>query len=1775
MSSVEAAANLFGSDDANSDPFASLGNEPDPQDDFFASNIAEFDQSSAAPDAGQGGSVASQSAPSNDGGHGAAYASQPQYGAQGGYGSAAGYEQQSSEAGAYNYGSSQPAYGSPSVISQSQSAYDPYGASQQQGYSQPGAHSGYDANHVHPTANAYGSYAQPATSQYAPPAPAGGASTYSPYAPQNASLPQTSYAPQQATPAYNAYAPPAPTTTYSPYAPQTATVQSPYAPANAGQNANLNAYAPSTSSYYGTTSTPGAAESSYNTPAPPPIASQPLGGVPPPPKPVAPLNRPKANAYDPPFPTGSSRRPQRVVTPYEQPMYGSQAQAAPLPPPPPRSPYASPVQRFATSPPQGHSNSPPNSSAQPARQASFSSLAQSAQPAGVVSPPPLHNAPPPPRQPLDTTNSYDGHQQYSPVVQNKVPAYSHSRPNSRQGYERYTPSPLSTSRVISPPQHPEASAPAVVSPSYEAEPESESVPAPVSTDSTSVPEGDFFESLASDDSPALGSPDTTITAIDRVLSPVHQTTAALTQSDSNGAHRPYSPSGRYTPHSLSRISSPVGSVEQDTTPIPANSVINNEYASPPSRVLSPALSVKSNTSQSAYKPSTSYAPMTAARNRSTSNSSVVSNQSTSSVNGPYGTTHRQPRRQPSELSDYGDYTSHFNYPQAPPPGQSPYAPSYTPSAPASQPPAGSPYAPSVPQSSSGSPYAPPAAASSSPYAPSTGGSDPYAPTAYGQGATDPHAASSAYSPPKPSTLHNRSFSGTVNTAIDPSTYSMPQRASYDQGPSQELTVPSVISSQYAPSPSLIGSNDPLGRTSARIPVFSFGFGGKCVTCFHGASNLETGFDVALTSRLSTAIEIKQFSKFVPESALSSTAAEFPGPLFMDPGASTSLVRTGLSTQASVTKAKKAKVIKYLSEREEELAVAIPYLHAGSVEHGKAEGKLTLVKLLTVMVEHDGVLGGSAAIDTAVRGVLVPSIKGEEADESNGTFTSVADMQGINGDLGYSGAFGSTEEAMSTTTLRSSALEKIQGFLLRGERRKAYHYALDQKLWAHAMVISSSIDKEAWQEAVTEFLRTELGPKDDGALTSAGEAARVNGWEGLRVAYSLFSGTGAGAVQELVPQKLLSKAIANGLQIPLMSTTPGTPNFPSKATSASIPAETLSKWTDTAAMILSNPLGPEAAAALTSLGDHLSANGWTEAAHTCYLLSPQSSPVGGVSNPAARLVLAGASHPTSNAAFHLDQDAIILTEIVEYAMSLNTTKGHEAFPGLPHLQPYRLLRALSLAETGHIAEAKRYCEAISTSLTRSSPYFTPAFLEQLKSLLDRITAAPQLEKGGSWIPGKVAKPSLDTIGGWLEGRITKLIAGDGETYNNEAGEETARPDKQLDGPFAHYSTISSNAPSTSPSPAPSFSEQQPSNTIPPQRRSGSTSTYNPMLTPMAPPSGRSSSAMDFTARRSSPGPRIASAGPGTTSFSQSASFSQAMEHMHHSHQNNSIQESYTNKDSRDDVGDDDGTAQEVTWWGQNNYGDNYATPTATTFMKVDNAGGASSDSDGFISLMDSTPSFTPSPSHMSRTASHADEDEVEDLGFGNSNQKGKEKDNAAASAAKSDKAAPPPRPDAKPVVGGANNSSWFGRWWKKEGGPVRANLGEETSMYFDPELKKWVNRNASAEPAKSLAPPPPSRVHTASPSAGGPPGTNGPPSARSTPPPRATSAVDLGSSPPTNKSVMRIRSNLVPSTDSAPSTPTGMHTSLPPPPASGPDRPRSQASKRNIRSRYVDVFQDGK
>jgi hypothetical protein len=166
----------------------------------------------------------------------------------------------------------------------------------------------------------------------------------------------------------------------------------------------------------------------------------------------------------------------------------------------------------------------------------------------------------------------------------------------------------------------------------------------------------------------------------------------------------------------------------------------------------------------------------------------------------------------------------------------------------------------------------------------------------------------------------------------------------------------LVASAYAPSPSLLGTDDPLGRAAARIPVFSFGFGGKVVTCFHGASVLNTGFDVALSSRQSRDIRIHLLHKIIPQSALEESTAVYPGPLFSDSGSPTvGLVRSGVS---ALTKSRKAKVIKYLEERIAELSRGIGYLSSGQLERGRAEGKLILVQLLKLMVENDGRLSGT-------------------------------------------------------------------------------------------------------------------------------------------------------------------------------------------------------------------------------------------------------------------------------------------------------------------------------------------------------------------------------------------------------------------------------------------------------------------------------------------------------------------------------------------------------------------------------------------------------------------------------------------------------------------------------------------------------------------------------------------------------------------------------------------------------------------------------------------------
>ncbi|KAJ6502501.1 Sec23-binding domain of Sec16-domain-containing protein [Mycena sanguinolenta] len=1456
---------------------------------------------------------------------------------------------------------------------------------------------------------------------------------HAPYAPATATHSVPANPPAQ--PAYNPYAPPAVTQSYAapPVAPATPSqsAYSPYAPPATPSQATYNAYAPPTPS--ATSAYPAPYSSSVGST---PYAAKKIPVVPPPPAPAPVLNRPKlANAYDPPIP--ASRPSRRGVSGSARPIsaYGSYSQA-PAPAPPPPLPVGG---QFTSSgyvlpplPPPGPGG--PMSNAQPPPYYGGPSTPS----AGLPPPPPrpLSSAYTPAGEiPLSSTASYNSVAQHGSVHSTAV-----ERSSSPAKIERSS-SPAKSLGVRS---HANS-----LSSQTSGSGDASVFPSPPTNQFTDVQRasspGSF--STRSNESAVAGSSSTLTGAPERTASPVSVHSLDRTRSPPTLSANPYLPNV-----ATHRAPSPLRKSTVNSYDPPNPTIITNGHGveAAGQHLSSPSNGLQ--TSQSQYLPGAK--PPSLARNRSTSSGSVYSTTSPSSPEQPYAPSLYGHGTQKRSETDYGSYTSRYNY-NAP-------------------------------------------------------------------GETSP----------------------------------------YDQQ-AQEIIIKPVHATAYAPSPSLLGANDPLGRTSSRAPVFSFGFGGKFLTCFHGAS-ANTGFDVALSSRNSTGITVRQLNQIIPQSALEVSSATFPGPLFSDPGTpTTGLVRT--TTASSQSKAKKARIVKYLTDRAEEISQGIGYLHAGSTEGRSAEGKLVLVKLLKVLVENDGKLSGTPQIDIAVRAALVPKLDattGSSDDLQAPGFSSVS-SDSLTMPYPTLAASELSEAPIATSTLRPSALVKIQDFLVRGERRKAYHYALDEKLWAHAMLIASSIDRDAWKEAVNEFLRTELGTKTSISGPDASQTP-VNGREGLRVAYSLYSGQGSASVQELVPQNLLSRATGRlqQLQPPTSHMTPMTPNFAAPALANNIPAQSLAEWADTAAMMLANPMTADISAALTALGDQLLSHQWVEAAHACYLLSSQSSLVGGIGNPSARIVLLGSRSPQVWPSFYKDSDPVIFTEILEFALSLAPpAKGQDAFYGLPHLQAYRFIRAMSLAELGELPLASRYCEAITTSFgNRGSPYFTGCLLDQLKSLSDRIVGLDHSDKSGFW----KSTPSLDTIGRFLEGRFTKLVTGDADPATPT--EDHSKLSDAAAGPFSQYSTISSTTTSTSPSPQPSLYNL---NSQP--LRSGSAMGQQSLKS--QPSIDRASSAMDHVRRRPSPPPpRIASASASTTTFAQAPSFGQA----YNNYSPNPYSPSMATPRPPAETVHEEDAGQEVSWWGSSSYANDSAnqTPMAATFVQVDS--GISSSSEGFVSLMDNS-SYSVAPvakdrgGRQSSTAKDVEEDE--DLGFGNSKSAPK-KEKEETSSTSAAEAAAPQRPDARPVPAASSSGSWLGRWWRRSDtpapGPVKANLGEETSFYYDKEQKRWVNKKAGAEEVKPAAPPPPpSRSQTASPGMG----MNGPRAGTATPPPPRSASVADMAGPPLGKSTMRVKSNLVPTPEavSLPGSPLRQSTLTPPPPP--PNRPKSQASsKRAVRSRYVDVFQ---
>ena len=259
--------------------------------------------------------------------------------------------------------------------------------------------------------------------------------------------------------------------------------------------------------------------------------------------------------------------------------------------------------------------------------------------------------------------------------------------------------------------------------------------------------------------------------------------------------------------------------------------------------------------------------------------------------------------------------------------------------------------------------------------------------------------------------------------------------------------------------------------------------------------------------------------------------------------------------------------------------------------------------------------------------------------------------------------------------------------------------------------------------------------------------------------------------------------------------------------------------------------------------------------------------------------------------------------------------------------------------------------------------------------------------------KLNKQSLDGLGNWLEARFTNFITGDGNSPHPEEAKSMSQQQQSYSGPFANYSSISSATTSAYPSPHQSvtdLTEAPSAGVAPPPFRAGSAMGARPPSRTQI-QINRASSAMDYVRpfqRGGSPIARVASANAAT--FADGPPYGQARGSYGNGYAPAPSSHLRADSNSHGDVSMHSKPPSSGSWWGASE--SDVSTPTATTFVNLDEQPASSSSNSGFISLMDSvdTPMFSATPTGARHTASapppshHNDlDDEEDDLGLGNS------------------------------------------------------------------------------------------------------------------------------------------------------------------------------------------------
>ncbi|KAK3499349.1 Sec23-binding domain of Sec16-domain-containing protein [Neurospora hispaniola] len=237
-------------------------------------------------------------------------------------------------------------------------------------------------------------------------------------------------------------------------------------------------------------------------------------------------------------------------------------------------------------------------------------------------------------------------------------------------------------------------------------------------------------------------------------------------------------------------------------------------------------------------------------------------------------------------------------------------------------------------------------------------------------------------------------------------------------------------------------HDPLQRWRG-VPLISWGVGGALVTMFpKNVPRYGMGQTAPMVIRSPGEVKVKSMKDIEP---MEERLAKFPGPL--------------------KGKSKKKETIAWLTNGIEMLERTVPHnlSHQLNPSHDdkRTTERLLLWKILRVFVEHDGVLEGNPTVNQAVREILYP-----EASTIGGQpeFTNA---------LNPSGLGNSATTSLQADSVDSSAVEQIRNHLISGDNEKAVWAAVDKRLWGHAFLLANALNPDLYKRVAQEFVKNEV------------------------------------------------------------------------------------------------------------------------------------------------------------------------------------------------------------------------------------------------------------------------------------------------------------------------------------------------------------------------------------------------------------------------------------------------------------------------------------------------------------------------------------------------------------------------------------------------------------------------------------------------------------------------------------------------------------------------------